>query len=739
MKAFFAVFKKEIKSYVDHPLAYILAVVFLVMNNFLFFRTAFVEQVLSLRSMFNFLPWMLLFFVPALTMRSWAEERKEQTLAQLLSYPTQVWVVVLGKFCATWAFLSAMILVTITIPASLSVAGNQDVGVIIAQYLGAVLLAAAMTAVGQWASSLTKNQVVAFVISMAVLFAFYLISLDFVLLSLPYPLNVVGQQLGLLSHVQSLSRGLIDGRDMLYFASMVLVFGSLSTAWLLRQKTASSDPMWKKIQSTVALVIAICVVVNLFGQSFTVRYDATSQKMYSLSPATKRLLGGLDDTVRLTLYRSKKLPTQMELISRDIQDMLNDYHKYGGSSVEVSVKYPDQDQDAQKEAAERGIQRVRFNVLRQDEFTVQEGYLGLTIEFLDKRELLPFVQATDDLEYRLSRAIVALRNDKKPKVGYVSDYGGKSLEELSSFAEQLRADYLIENINLTASQEGESVNQIDESIDVLVLAGPTQAFSQPAIEEVRSFVNRGGKILWLMPGVAVDKASLSGKASETGLESLLSEQGIELQKDIVADLVSHETVNFRAGNMQYFFPYPYWLRAATTKHVLTGNIQQLIMPWPSSLKLDEGQGADVVPLIQTTEHATHFTSGFRLSPDQLPDFDGVEQSTFVLAAARENVQADEGKPAGRWVVVGNTEFLDNSMAEQYPQNIPFALNAVDWLAQNDALVGIRSKQSQPTTMVFSSKKQQSFVKWGNVAGAPLVLAACGAFWLYRRRRYIQSA
>lgn len=737
MKAFFAVFTKEIKSYIDHPLAYILAIVFLVINHALFFNAAFLEQVLSLRSLFNFLPWVLLFFVPALTMRSWAEERKEQTLAQLLSYPVSVWVVVAGKFAASAAFVSALLLSTLTIPFALSVAGDLDGGVVAAQYLGAILLATAMVAVGQWASTLSKNQVVAFIISLAVLFGFYLISLDFVLLSLPYPLNIVGQQLGMLSHVQSLSRGLIDARDVVYFLSVIVVFGALSVAWLLRLKTAVTDPMWKKIQSTVALVIAIAVVINLFGQSLTIRFDATEGNVYSLSSATKTILGDLDDTVRITLYRSKKLPTQVELISRDISDMLNDYAKYGGRHIQVSVKYPDQDEDAQAEAAERGIQRVRFNVLRQDEFTVQEGYIGLIIEFLDKREILPLVQNTDDLEYRLSRAILTLIDAKKPKVGYISDFGGKSLESYGSFAEQLRENYLIEQISLSSAEEGAEVDQIDESIDVLIIAGPTTKLTDAALDEIRGYIGRGGRILWLLPGVNVNQANLNATPTDTGLESILAASGVQLQKDLVADLSSHETVNFRAGMVSYFFPYPYWLRAVTGRHVLVGNIQQLIMPWPSSLVLDQN-ASTITPLVRTSEQAAHFTSNFRLSPDSLPDFSGAELSTRVLAAAVESIPAEEGHSDGRWVIVANTEFLDNSIVDQYPQNIPFALNAIDWLSQNDALVSIRSKQSQPPAMIFASKRQQSLVKYGNVIGMPVLVAIGGAAWLYRRRRYIQS-
>ena len=100
MKSLLAIIKKELRSYVDQPMAYILVVVFLVLNNFLFFRTSLVQEVASLRSMFNLLPWVMLFFVSAITMRTWAEERREKTLNVLLAYPIKVWQIIVGKYLA---------------------------------------------------------------------------------------------------------------------------------------------------------------------------------------------------------------------------------------------------------------------------------------------------------------------------------------------------------------------------------------------------------------------------------------------------------------------------------------------------------------------------------------------------------------------------------------------------------------------------------------------------------------
>lgn len=733
MKAFLAVFKKEIKAYVDHPMAYIIAIVFLVLNNFLFIRTAILQEQASLRAMFQLLPWINLFFVSAMTMRTWAEERRAHTLNVLLSYPAQVWQIVLGKFAASFAFFASVLALTLPVAVGIAGAGHLDWGVVAGQYFGALLLAVGMVAVGQWASTLTKNQVVAFIIAVGVLCALFLISMDFVLLTFPYPLNIIGQQLGILSHFNAVTRGVIDLRDVLYFLSMAFVFLALSYAWLIRLKSDRSSPDWRKLQTSVAILIVIAVVINLFGQSFTVRFDLTQQKLYSLSGATKGVLRGLNDTVRITMYRSKKLPTQVELVSRDVQDILNDYQKYGGRNVTLDIKYPDDSADVATEARSKGVQAVRFNVVRQDEFTLQEGYLGVVLEYLDKREVLPFVQSTDDLEYRLTRSISKLQATDKKKVGFVSDFGGTSLDTWTKFSEVLRDNYTVEQINLATTDEKSTPDDIDDSIDAVIIAAPTQKYSDAAIATLQAYMDRGGKILWIVSGITVDQQTLAVRKNETGLYALLAKGGVTVNKDLVADLQSHETVNFSAGLFTYLLPYPYWINAQLTDHVLAGNVQQVLSAWPSSITI-RSDAKDVYPLIVTTNKSAKLTSNYQINPDQLPDFSKMDLSQATLGVVAENVPAAQDGVSGRWVVLTSSDFLEDSIVGQHQQNLALAMNSVDWLLQNEALIGIRSKQGESSALVWKSRQQQNTVKWGNVVGVPVLLAAAGALWLYRRRR-----
>lgn len=719
-------------------MAYIIAIVFLALNNFLFIRTAVVQEQASLRAMFQLLPWVNLFFISAMTMRTWAEERRAQTLNVLLSYPAALWQIVLGKYAASLAFFAAVLALTLPAAIGISLAGTLDWGVVAGQYVGALLLAAGMVAVGQWASTLTKNQVIAFIISIAMQFALFLISMDFVLLSFPYPLNLIGQQLGILSHFNAMTRGVIDLRDVLYFASMAFVFLSLSYAWLVRSKTSRVSPYWRKLQTSVSLLIVMAIVINLFGQTFTVRLDLTEQNLYSLSGATKSVLRNLNDSVRLTMYRSKKLPTQVELVSRDVQDILNDYSKYGGRNVVLEIKYPDDSEDIAAEARNKGIPAIRFNVVRQDEFTLQEGYLGVVIEYLDKRETIPFLQSTEDLEYRLTRAISALQSTGRKKVGYVSDFGGSGLDTWTKFSELLRSNYTVEQITLATADENAKPQEIDDSIDALIIAAPTQRFSEAALAELGRYIDRGGKILWIVSGIIVDQPSLSVRKNETGLDALLAKGGITVNKDLVADLLSHQTVNFSSGLFTYYLPYPYWVNAAPSDHVLAGNVQQVMAPWPSSLGV-KSDAADVYPLIETTDKSVKQTSGYQINPEQLPEFAKMEMGKSLLAAVAERVPAANDAEPGRWVVITASDFLEDGIAGQNQQNLALALNSIDWLMQNDALIAIRSKQSATSALVWKSRQQQNLVKWGNIAGVPVLVAAAGGYWLWRRRRISRQA
>lgn len=224
MKNIGTIFRKEFRSYFSSPIAYIFIISFLVVTSWLFFRTFFLVNQASLRSFFALLPWVFLFLAPAVTMRAWAEERKLGTIEILMTLPVRQSEVILGKFLAGFVFLSLTMLLTFPLPVTVLVLGNPDMGPIWGGYVGACLLGGAYLAIGLFASSLSENQIVAFIVAIMLCFVLLIVGESFVLFNVPHALVPVLSFLGLGAHFQSIGRGVLDSRDIIYYVSVIGFF-----------------------------------------------------------------------------------------------------------------------------------------------------------------------------------------------------------------------------------------------------------------------------------------------------------------------------------------------------------------------------------------------------------------------------------------------------------------------------------------------------------------------------------
>ena len=215
------IFKKEFSVYFVSPIAYIVISIFLLVTGWLFFTTFFLYNQANLRNFFTLLPITFAFVVPAITMRLFSEELNVGSYEILLTMPVTFRDVVLGKFLAAVAFVAAMLIPTLAYPITVSFLGQLDWGPVVGGYIGAMLLGAAFSAIGLVASSLTRNQIIAFIIGMAICFSLTLI--DKMLFFLPQSLLGVLEYLGADFHFENISKGIIDSRDILYFLSVSFV------------------------------------------------------------------------------------------------------------------------------------------------------------------------------------------------------------------------------------------------------------------------------------------------------------------------------------------------------------------------------------------------------------------------------------------------------------------------------------------------------------------------------------
>ena len=221
MKQAVHIFKKEFRTYFVSPIAYIVISIFLLVTGWFFFTTFFLYNQANLRNFFSLLPIIFSFVVPAVTMKLFSEELNVGSYEILLTMPVTFLDVVVGKFLSAVAFIAVMIAPTLSYPIAVSFLGELDWGPVAGGYLGAVLLGASFSAIGLFASSLTRNQIIAFIIGMAICFSLVLV--DKMLFFLPQTLLGILSYLGADAHFQNISKGIIDSRDVLYFLSVCFV------------------------------------------------------------------------------------------------------------------------------------------------------------------------------------------------------------------------------------------------------------------------------------------------------------------------------------------------------------------------------------------------------------------------------------------------------------------------------------------------------------------------------------
>ncbi len=225
-----ALFRRELQSYFATPVAYVFIVIYLVlMGTFTFYLGQFYERgQADLSSFFNFHPWLYLFLVPAISMRLWAEERKTGSIELLMTMPITAWQAVLGKFLAAWAFTGIALALTFPVWITVNYLGNPDNGAILAGYVGSMLMAGGFLAIGACLSATTRNQVIAFVITIVVCFGFLLSGFPMVLdlFSGWAPQALVDgiASLSFLTHFANISKGVIDFRDLVYFGLLIGAF-----------------------------------------------------------------------------------------------------------------------------------------------------------------------------------------------------------------------------------------------------------------------------------------------------------------------------------------------------------------------------------------------------------------------------------------------------------------------------------------------------------------------------------
>jgi len=726
------IIKKELKSQFTNPSAYIVIAVFLVILEFLFFTSLLNIRLVTVRPLLDNIPWLFIFLIPAITMATFAQEKKEGTIEFYLTQPITELQLLIGKFISNFLFITIAVL--LTLPAVISVAsfGSIDWGQITGQYIAILFLAFSLTALGTYVSTLVQNQISSFLL--AVLGSFFLVIIGFELVTQSVPLGIaeVLGKISLFSHYGTMSRGVIDIRDAIYFLSLGAIFLTASYLPLIKGKFAKKDKIYSTMTAGVILLIAMSISIAILGEQIPGRIDLTQSKIYSLSDTTKEIIGNSPDLINITLYASSQLPPQYQPAYRDVRDMLSDYQTFGKGNVQVSYKYPDKSEEIETEAMSMGVTPVQFNLRTNEEYQVKKGYLGIVISYLDKTEVISFVEDTSSFEYQLTSLISKLTKEKRNTIVFLDNAVGNKLSESYQFLSQ----ELGKQFEVTTVTLDEENNALPEKTSVLVLPGVNEELTDSAKKTIKEFLNNGGSVYALIDTLNIDPQMLSVTENENSLKELFEEYGITVTTEMLFDLKYNEIVSIGSGRQQFLINYPFWVKVFPKGETsITAGIDTVGLRWTSSIlvkeELPENMQAQQL-LISSDYSGVQKSGAYNIDPSNQIEPNSEDLSSKTIAAS-VIIKIDEEKSA-RLIVVGDSDLLTDDSVQANQNNLLFGLNSIEWLAQEISLSEIRQKDRSLSPLVFESDWGEPTLKYGNILGALFGVSIVGAIVMIRRRR-----
>lgn len=603
---------KELKGFFASLSGYVVLCFFLVANGLFLWVIPGMYNIpesglADLQPFFSLAPVFYLFLVPVLCMRLFAEEKKAGTLELLFTRPVSVWKIVFSKYLAGFVLVLFSILPTLVYPLSLWLlaqpVGNIDTGGIIGSYIGLVFLSGIYVAAGLWASSVTENQIVAFLYGLVLSFLLFM-GFDFLseVPALSDSRNFL-LKLGIAYHYEPLSRGVIVLEDVLYFLTVIVFF-----LWLTVRKYRGT--CWKAVY-----VLPVLILLNIGTVGSYVRIDITNDRRYTLSENTRQLLKDLNREAEADIFLAGNLPPGIQKLQHAATRMLSEFQRISGNKLRYSVIDPTDIRDKEekkqlvKYLAERGIMPVSLHRTTEDETLSQQIIFPGAVVYDDSTEVslnllqnVPGSTAEENinrsmeaLEYELTKALRLLTRKEKKAVAFLTGQGELPYREVEDIARTLSYYYRVDFIDT------DTLGANPDDYRALVIARPTRDFSEKDKYILDQYVMNGGRILWCVDEVDVNHEAL--KEQETtfavyrplNIEDMLFRYGVRINPELLLDgnCVLVPVVTGMNGNTPEYNPGPWYfspLLFPVQHHPVTAGLSPVRMEYANTLDTVIGGG-----------------------------------------------------------------------------------------------------------------------------------------------------
>ncbi|MBN2275351.1 MAG: Gldg family protein [Bacteroidales bacterium] len=478
----------------------------------------------------------------------------------------------------------------------------------------------------------------------------------------------------------------------------------------------------------VLLTVGVVVLINILANRFFFRLDLTEDNRYTLSRATKDLLRELDEPITITAYFTRKLDPSFDNIRKEFEDLLTEYHSISKGMVVYEIKNPLKDEKTEQEAQQAGVMELQVQVREDDQFKAQKAYLGAVIKMGEDSEVIPAIGQTQGMEYSLSTAIKKLSVKDKPNIGILQGHGEASLQQLQQAMYAMEVLNTIEPVYLT-----DSTDEL-EKCEALAIVAPKDSFPQSHLDQLSQFLAGGKGIFIALDRVGADESSQWGMPINTGLETWLSQWGIEVGNNYIVD-VQCPTVTLQQQQGQFinikpvqFYYFPFITNFKD--HPVSSGLEQIILQFASPISYTGDTSVSYTPIAGTSERSGTKSSYSLYEVDREWTENDFPLSDLTVAAALEGKIA--GPVSTRMVVVGDGDFpLGGNRGQVNPDNINLMANAVDWLSDETGLIELRTKGATMRPLDNLEEGKRKFLKYFNFL-LPLVLVII--YGIFRMQR-----
>lgn len=765
-----AVFKRNVSSYFSGMLGYLFIVVFVVSGAFLSFnQDFFADNLANLDQLSEQFPLLLLFIIPAITMTTWADEKKLGTDELLFTLPATDFEVILGKYFAVLFVYTVALLFSTTHAVVLEFYGNPDWGLILTTYLGYWFAGGALLAAGMFASVLTSSSTVAFVLGAVIcavpVFIDRIPGIDTFLetwLGITEPLGVKSQ-------LQGFTSGKVTFSGIFYFVGLTSFFLYLNAVFIARRHWAGGKNASQMALHYAARVACLAVALLSFTYTLSVAggdIDTTSEKLHTLSPTTRSILKEIDNEKPVTIqaFISPEVPQDYVPVRKELIDKLREYDQRGGANVQVRFVEVEPFSEAAEEATSLGIQPRQIQSEDGGRLSVEDIYMGVVITSGFDTIVVPFFDRGTPIEYELTRSIGTASEEERRTVGILSTdanvNGGFNQQSFQSLPKwqivtELEKQYIVKDVSADS--------EITADVDVLIAVLPS-SLTQPQMDNFVNYVKDGNPVLIFDDPVPVFSRGLEGaplvpkpgagggmmgrpqpgppKADGGNATSLLKALGIKWN-------VRESLFDLKNPHPRYAEVFPselVFLNANSSAEQLNPNLsissglQQLIFFSSGVIERDPNTRNVYEELLFSRTESTGLNDwddvtqrgmfgGLQYSPPSFHKADEEKHTLAALITPRKSKQdkddsedsADEEKTEKKKsgvhaIFVADMDMIHDVMFNIWQRqmydlkldNVPFVLNCVDYLAGDERFINLRKRQAKHRTLTELERRKKEF-------------------------------